>query len=112
EVVDAAERAEVTRRAFEWQRIHARFARHIAFGEARQRKATVMHERLPVAGIAEVDPNAARVRPHSRFDVAAVTPAAILDGTRREHDIRKRTQAVGMSESVQRQLRRWAAACA
>src|SRR5690242_9802249 len=80
ELVDAAERAEVTGRAFERQRIDRSLARNVALSEARQREPPVVRQCLPIAGIAEVDAHAGRVRPHTRADIAAVAPAAILDG--------------------------------
>src|ERR1044072_9878115 len=83
EIVDAAERAEMTRRALERQRIDARLARHITLGETRQREAPAGHERPPIAGAAKVDAHAARISPHARFDIAAVAPTAILDRARR-----------------------------
>src|ERR1044072_8629094 len=79
EIVDAAERAEMTRRALERQRIDARLARPITLGETPKRKAPVVLEPLPIAGIAKVDPHAARISPHARFDIAAIAPTAILD---------------------------------
>src|SRR5688572_6669723 len=104
-VIDAAERAEVTSRALEWQRIDVRLAGDVTLGEPGERKAPVVQQRLPVAGIAEVDPHAVGISPHAHADVAAVAPAAVLDCARCEHDECECTQAVGVSESVQRQLR-------
>src|SRR4029453_9535496 len=68
-IVDAAEGAEMTRRALEGQWVHARFAPAIALGEARQREAPIVNECLPVTWITEVDAHATRVSPHACFDV-------------------------------------------
>src|SRR5688500_2867854 len=70
EVVDAAERAEVARRALEWQRIDVRLTGDVTLRETREREAPVVQQRLPVIRIAEVDPHTFWISQHACADFA------------------------------------------